>query len=250
MDTVKNKLSSCFNPIVAKDEQQFHSTPFSDAGEIRRRKKPVHYSLSGFVKAVFLLKKLRTKRSKRDSYRSSNNTSPSKIKKPTKNKKTQTRNKSISDPDELFRNRSDHSSLFSSTSSSSIASSIYSNSSSDSDRIKLALSDFPDSSQASSTSTNNFRQHAMKLVSKSSKCDCSGLMFIILVCLVALVFWGKVFAIVTCSSAWLFLAPGRAGNRGGRIGPVVYEGLEEHKKRVIMEGLLERNNTIRSRVVQ
>lgn len=72
-------------------------------------------------------------------------------------------------------------------------------------------------------------------------------MCILLVCLVGLVFWGKVFAIATCTSTWLLFAP--AGRRGHRLGraesPVndVIVDSEEYKKRVIMGGLLERNRS-------
>lgn len=66
---------------------------------------------------------------------------------------------------------------------------------------------------------------------------------VLLVCLAALM-WGKVFAIVACTSAWLFIAP---GGKLGRADSCEFSDSEEYKKRVIMEGLLERD---RSRVLQ
>ncbi|KAK6134448.1 hypothetical protein DH2020_031805 [Rehmannia glutinosa] len=253
MDSVKNrgriKFFPCFNPIVDvvdEDEPCSHSPPSPGVDESRRREKTGHGRFSGLVKAVFfktpLLKKLRSKRSKRDSFRSSSNISSSKLIKKLKKKK-QSREK-YSDQEEIFQDNSDRSSLFSSTSSSS-ASSISSNSRPGSERIKTSSTDCFDSKQ---TNITNNKPRAMKTVI-SSKCDYTSakLMLIILVCLVALVFWGKAFAIVTCTSAWLFWAPSRAGPRGG--GPTANNvvGSEEDKKRVVMEGFLDRN---RSRVVQ
>lgn len=72
---------------------------------------------------------------------------------------------------------------------------------------------------------------------------------VLLVCLAALI-WGKAFAIVACTSAWLFFAPsgGRSRRRVRRVDSYGVGGdSEEYKKRVIMEGLLERD---RSRVFQ
>lgn len=67
---------------------------------------------------------------------------------------------------------------------------------------------------------------------------------LLLISLLVLVFWGKICAIF-CTSIWLFFGP-------RRIKPVILAGSvnmdsEEYKKRVIMEGLLERN---RSRAAQ
>ncbi|GER53913.1 cysteine-rich RLK (RECEPTOR-like protein kinase)23 [Striga asiatica] len=235
----RRKFSSCFNPTAAEDAPP-------DDGNSRRKKKKARRSLSGFMKAVFfkmpLWKTLRMKRWKRDSYRS-NNGIPTK--KPMTKKKMPPW-KIFSDLDEETSSSGEKSgrlSLFSSTSSLRL-SSISSNSSSGSERGKI-MSNCLESSQ---TSTNiNIRQHAMKLVNISKSCDCRGLMFIILVCLVALIFCGKAFAIVTCTSAWLFLAPRRAGPKckGPRANDA--EDSKEYKKRVIMEGFLERNE--KSRVV-
>ncbi|KAL6529755.1 hypothetical protein OROGR_015378 [Orobanche gracilis] len=196
MNTVKNrgrnKFSACFNPTVERGEP-----PYSDAGESRPRKKTAHRGVFHFVKAVFFKTPL--------------------LKKLIKNKKTQPCNKSSDRTKEVhFQDNSDGSSLFSSSASYSRASSVSSVSSSGSERMK-ASSEGRDSNKP--TSTDNIRQHAMKLVS-GTKCDCRGLMFIILVCLVALVFWGKAFAIVTCTSAWLFRATGRSGPSGGIPHPV------------------------------
>ncbi|KAK3040287.1 hypothetical protein RJ639_028202 [Escallonia herrerae] len=70
---------------------------------------------------------------------------------------------------------------------------------------------------------------------------------LLVVCLLVLIFWGKICAII-CTSTWLFFAPRRL-NRVDRLeivvdSPDIDSG--EYKKRVIMEGLLERN---RSRVL-
>ncbi|KAI3457525.1 hypothetical protein Pfo_014188 [Paulownia fortunei] len=243
MDSVKNrgrsKFFACFNSPAVEDEPCFHSaSPPSSYDESGRRRKTGHHSFSGSLKAVFfktpLVKKLRSKRSRRDSAcRSSSNVlcKSTKLINPIKKKSSC---KGISGQEESFPDNSDRSSLFSST-SSSCASSISSNSRSGSERIKGSAACL----DVKQTNTNN-RQHAMKRVgSKYSYSPATG-MIVLLVCLVALVFWGKVFAIVTCTSGWLFLAPSRGfQGAGSRVNNVVDSA--EYKKRVIMEGLLERN---------
>lgn len=73
-------------------------------------------------------------------------------------------------------------------------------------------------------------------------------MSVVVVTLVIMVFWGRICAIL-CTSAWLYYIP-RFRKRGGendesdlgkRQNDVDLDS-EEYKKRVIMEGLLERNH--------
>ncbi|KAL6554296.1 hypothetical protein OROMI_019969 [Orobanche minor] len=192
MNTVKNrgrnKFSACFNPTVGHRSEP----PSSDAGESCPRKKTASRSVFYFVKAVFFKTPL--------------------LKKLTKKKKKPPCNKFSDRAEEIhFQDNSDGSSLFSSSASYSRASSVSSVSSSGSERMKTS-SEGHDSNKT--TSTNNIRQHAMKLVT--------------------LVFWGKAFAIVTCTSAWLFLATSRAIPSGGHsstgndvVGP------KEYKKMVL-----------------
>lgn len=65
---------------------------------------------------------------------------------------------------------------------------------------------------------------------------------VLMVCLFALI-WGKAFAVVTCTSAWLFFAPSRRSPKLRRAGSYEVLDSEEYKKRVMMEGWLERDRT-------
>lgn len=78
-------------------------------------------------------------------------------------------------------------------------------------------------------------------------CGFNAGLFLLLICLLVLIFWGKICAIF-CTSTWFFLVP-----RSTRLcvspeaGKEFYSGIgfEKNKKKVIMEGLLERNHARR-----
>ncbi|XP_011095275.1 uncharacterized protein LOC105174784 [Sesamum indicum] len=227
MDPVKHlgrsKCFACFTP-VADDDAPCSRSPSS--------RKTAHHGFSGLLKSVLLrtplVRKFRSKRYRRDSCRSSS-TPSSKTKKQTSPTHKKSFYKGFSDDNEESFDRP---SLFSSTPPSS-ASSVTSDSSSGSERIQG-----PASLDSRPTRTNN--RHTKRVDSKCSYNVAAG-MFVLLVCLVGLVFWGKVFAIVTCILTWLFFAPSCGSQDGGWPvnGNVVDP--EEYKKRVVMEGFLQRN---------
>ncbi|KAF5728004.1 hypothetical protein HS088_TW21G00146 [Tripterygium wilfordii] len=66
-----------------------------------------------------------------------------------------------------------------------------------------------------------------------------GLCFVVF-SLVVLVFWGKVCAIF-CTSTWLFFVPCRSIRSDSRNGDSLEFDSEQYKKKIIMEGLLDRN---------
>ncbi|XP_073285438.1 uncharacterized protein [Primulina huaijiensis] len=241
MDHVKNrgrsKFFTCFSPVFADED------PGCDSESSVGRRKRAGGGFASAMKAVFFktssAKKYRNKKSGQESFRSNSGYSSSSANAKFVNTKK--------NPEELLlRTNSNASSIFSpsvtdSSRSSSRSSSISSNSRSGSERIKRSASslDFK----------KNLNPQAVKR--DGEKCGCTVGMCMFFICLVALVFWGKVFAIVTCTSACLFLAPCRrrlesaASSVDLSLNYVIDS--EENKKRVIMEGLLERN---RPRVLQ
>lgn len=149
------------------------------------------------------------------------------------------------EPEEVFRtNSSNRSSLFSSTSGGRTPSSSSSSASSCSSHSRF---------QIKRSVSLDFRHMSSLNKQKSMKRDCGRKctynptleMCIFLVCLFVLVFWGKVFAIVTCTSTWLFFAPGQRSHQLRGVDSSDVIDSEEYKKRVIMEGLLERNRSSR-----
>lgn len=147
--------------------------------------------------------------------------------------------------DHSLRSDSSRSTLFSSSTAaasssltSSRASSVASNSRSASERKRSSSFDSLQLSQKPTT-----------LSKKTNGCCSSNVgLYFLLICLVALIFWGKAFA-VFCTSTCLFLIPCRFKRVDDRSGVNVNNSVhvidvdsEEYKKKVIMEGLLERNN--------
>ncbi|EYU19173.1 hypothetical protein ABFS82_13G176600 [Erythranthe guttata] len=218
----RRKVFACFTSPADEDAPPASPPPSSD-DECGRRRKTSRQIFSGSLKAAFckspLVKKFRTRKSKHP-YKDQLSKHPY--------------NDQLSAPEEIFQDNSDRSSLFSS-SSVSCASSISSNSRSGSRRIN----------ESASLDLNQTSENLK--IACSSKCSYSFAtgMYVLLVCLVALVLGGKAFAIVTCTSMWLFFAPcgGDDGGRSVNSGGNVVESTEEYKKRVIMEGLLWRNRT-------
>ncbi|KAL7143257.1 hypothetical protein ABFS83_08G180100 [Erythranthe nasuta] len=277
-----SKIFTCFNPLIDDDDDRDYGItdnrsppPPSESGG--RRKKKVHRSFSvASMKAVFCkpssLRKSKSESSKQDHLDRPSNNLLSKSKKLVKSVKKSFTCKPFWEPhQEIFRTNSNHSSsIFSSNSSrhrcsassmsSSSISSLSSNSSSEySDGIiKRSVSlDFEQMSPPMNTTTTTTAATTTTL-QKPARRDCGrkcisnycnpslDQMCIFLVCLGALVFWGKVFAIVTCTSTWLFVYP---GHRFQRVDSPVNDvsnivDSEGYKKRVVMEGLLERNRSI------
>ncbi|KAL7087772.1 hypothetical protein ACP275_13G089200 [Erythranthe tilingii] len=208
----RRKVFACFTSPADEDAPPASPPPSSD-DECGRRRKTSRQIFSGSLKAAFckspLVKKFRTRKSKHPY------------------------NDQSSAPEEIFQYNSDRSSLFSS-STVSCASSISSNSRSGSGRIN----------ESASLDLNQTSENLKMACSSKCRYSFATGMYVLLVCLVALVFGGKAFAIVTCTSTWLFFAPcGGDGGRSVNSGGNVVESTEEYKKRVIMEGLLWRNRT-------
>ncbi|KAL9160151.1 hypothetical protein ABFS82_08G181400 [Erythranthe guttata] len=248
--------------------------PSSESGG--RRKKKVRRSFSvASMKAVFCkpssLRKSKSESSKQDHLDRPSSNLLSKSKKLVKSVKKSFTCKPFWEPhQEIFRINSNHSSsIFSSNSSrhrssassmsSSSISSLSSNSGSEySDGIirRSVSLDFEqmsppiNSTTTTTTTTTTLQKPTRRDCGRkriSNYCNPSlDQMCIFLVWLGALVFWGKVFAIVTCTSTWLFVYP---GHRFQRVDSSVNDvsnivDSEEYKKRVVMEGLLERNRSI------
>ncbi|XP_073313299.1 uncharacterized protein [Primulina huaijiensis] len=249
MDHVKSrgrsKFFTCFSQVLADDD------PGRDSDSSVRRKNRARRGFAAAMKAVFFkassAKKSRRKKSKQDPFRSSSGYSSS-----SANAKFVNSTNKNSEELLLLRANSNASSIFSpsvtdSSRSSSRSSSISSNSRSGSERIKR------------SPSSLDFKQTLNPqpvLKRDGEKCGCTVGMCIFFISLVSLVFWGKVSAIVTCTSACLLFAPDCRPHRRCRTESVASSinlslnddvDSEEDKKRVIMEGLLERN---RPRILQ
>ncbi|EYU33566.1 hypothetical protein MIMGU_mgv11b016037mg, partial [Erythranthe guttata] len=264
-----SKIFTCFNPLVDDDDDGDNEImdncggggglasppPSSESG--RRRKKK--------------LRKSKSESSKQDHLDRPSSNLLSKSKKLVKSVKKSFTCKPFWEPhQEIFRINSNHSSsIFSSNSSrhrssassmsSSSISSLSSNSGSEySDGIirRSVSLDFEqmsppiNSTTTTTTTTTTLQKPTRRDCGRkriSNYCNPSlDQMCIFLVWLGALVFWGKVFAIVTCTSTWLFVYP---GHRFQRVDSSVNDvsnivDSEEYKKRVVMEGLLERNRSI------
>lgn len=97
----------------------------------------------------------------------------------------------------------------------------------------------PDDSKPKS---DNVEEQGLMLRHGKGMHNCSSGLCLILLSLLVLVMWGKVCAIV-CTSTWLFLVP-RLGswNKSFRLMDNSRKiDYEEQKKKIIMEGLLQRN---------
>ncbi|KAL8506021.1 hypothetical protein ACS0TY_017034 [Phlomoides rotata] len=243
----RNKVFACFKPVVDEAASHEASPPFSADDVASPRKRKLRRSFSAALKAVLFktsLKKCRSENSKHESYKLRNSFF-SKSKKVVKSVK-----KNIpctpSEPVHIFRTNSDRSSLFSSNSSSkapslsSSASSCSSHSRSGSaDKIKRSISmDFKQLNKQKTTRNDCGRKSC-------SDYNLNIEIFIVWACLFALV-WGKVFAIVICTSSWLFFAPAHRCRPSQRPQPLrrldSFDEIDpEYRKRVIMEGLLDRN---------
>lgn len=156
-----------------------------------------------------------------------------------------TREKLLDAEDMLRTNSSRSSSIFSYTTNgsgslcSACASSIASNSRSESQRNG--------SFRTTSMELKQVQQKHVPIptnkVSRGVFSSNTGLSLLLLSLLV-LIFWGKVCAIL-CTSTWLFFMPGQS--KGGDLAVDMVGMLDvdsdEYKKRIILEGLLERNRS-------
>ncbi|XP_028807602.1 uncharacterized protein DDB_G0271670-like [Neltuma alba] len=254
----KAKFCLCFKPVSSVDddlEPATFSTIFSSAlmadcregthGWRRSSKKKVDDNDTCFwqiLKKAFndtaLMKKIKTRKaaSKSKISRSSNM-------KFEKNPKQECKNSRSS-------LESSNSSLFTRSSLSSSA-----NSSSSSQTLGSSSSSSPTSSTTTISVTTVKRREDPKLRDKKKGTTnpdddnrTKALCYILVTSLLVLILWGKVFAII-CISFWLYLLP-RRSELSEPPGPVKKEEEDfdtvEYKKKVIMEGLLDRN---RSRLI-
>ncbi|KAK4420695.1 hypothetical protein Salat_2020000 [Sesamum alatum] len=253
----RSKLFACFKPVVVDGDHE----SVADDQSGRRLKKRDSRSFTVAMKAALFkaspLKRSRSESAKHDFYRLTSSLH-------LKSKKlVGSMKKSLSYPsfwasvDSLRTSSSTRSSLCSSTSSSSRrtnSSSVLSSprasstTSPASSRLEPALSvrrSAPLDFRQTSPPPSMIKPMIRKNVGSSKSCVRNPIleMCVFLACLIALVFWGKAFAIMTCTSTWLLFRPGCHG-RMGRANDSPENDIfdtDEHKKRVIMKGLLERN---------
>ncbi|KAL2476157.1 Uncharacterized protein Adt_36893 [Abeliophyllum distichum] len=242
----------CFRPpsadapavdIVERPVKLVLSSSDDESG--RRRKKSGRRSLTGVFKGVFfqtsLTKKFGSKSCRQNSFRSSSNLS-SKTEKVINSMKKTASYKEFSVPEEILSTNSNRSSLFSPSSSSTVTSSS-SSCASITCNSRLASEIKPSSSLDLKQSNTNKKSKKRDVNNCWNSSPTIG-MCTIVACLVALIFWGKVVAILICTTTWLFFVPGRIPHLDSPVNDV---DSDEYKKRVIMEGLLKRSN--RPRVV-
>ncbi|CAK9160177.1 unnamed protein product [Ilex paraguariensis] len=211
----------------------------------RRTKKRFHRSLSRVLKAVLfdtsLATEVRNKKLRKNSFRSNSNLS-SKMEKVSNSINKNPSSKESSRSDELLGVDSIlSSSLYSSSTipssslSSWCSSSITSNS--------RPFSEIKGSSRANSVDLKQgYKQSSTTKNARGGYYSSSIGLCWLLVCLLVLIFWGKICAII-CTSISLFLAPQRSGGVHLPANEIDLPDIdsEEHKKKVIMEGLLKRN---------
>lgn len=151
--------------------------------------------------AIFLkVKKLRSKRSRRTASSKCGEdliTNPSKKEPPARKRL-----------EEILQDDSDGYSLFSST-SASCASSVSSDSRCGSRRMKESSASVGPSKQRGTNIVNR------QSVFSSSGCGLYTVMWVVLVCLLSLIFGGRAFATVTCTGTWLFFAMGHCRSSHG-----------------------------------
>ncbi|KAL3503292.1 hypothetical protein ACH5RR_037741 [Cinchona calisaya] len=207
---------------------------------------------SRVVKAFLLQSSLAKKnRSRKSGQEEKSSTRPSNLDKlinSFRNKKSSSCKES-SDVDSLLTDSS-RSTLFSSSTttapssqSSSRASSLASNSRSESERKKSCLINLKQLNHKPATI------YSKRSMNNGSYCNPRVALYFLLICLVALIFWGKAFAIF-CTSTCLFLIPcwfkrvdDRTVVNNHNVESVDFDS-DEYKKKVIMEGLLERSRHI------
>ncbi|KAL0311078.1 UNVERIFIED_CONTAM: hypothetical protein Sangu_2402500 [Sesamum angustifolium] len=258
----KSKLFTCFKPVVVDGD---HESDGDDQSG-RRLKKRDSRSFTVAVKAALFkaspLKRSRSESAKHDFYRLTSSLH-------LKSKKlVRSMKKNLSYPsfwapvDNSLRTASStRSSQFSSTSSSrrtnssSVLSSPRASSTSPANsrleeptasmRRSASLDFRPTSPPTSMVNSQKPMRKDHHVGSKSCVCNPILEMCVFLACLIALVFCGKAVAIITCTSTWLLFGPGCQGRMGRAIGSSENDVLdsEEHKKMVIMKGLLERNRS-------
>ncbi|CAK9144607.1 unnamed protein product [Ilex paraguariensis] len=230
-----------WNSMCEEKSEESLDGDVAGAGK-RSTKKRLHRSFSRVLKAVLfdtsLAMEIRNRKSRKNLFGIKSNQS-SKREKISNSIKEKPTSKQSSDVNDLLRMDSSSSSLeFSSSTitSSSFSSSCTSSSITSNSRSFIANSmDIKQGYKQTSTITKKTRDCGHYFSSNIGLC-------LILVCLLVLIFWGRTCAIL-CTSTWLFFA--RRGING-IVSPEKEIDWEEHKKRVIMEGLLERN---RSRVL-
>ncbi|XP_057972512.1 uncharacterized protein LOC131160671 [Malania oleifera] len=208
-----------------------------DGGETGRRKKSADRKFSRIVKAVLfeksLVKKLRNRKSQQNSSRSNGSLS-SKFHRVFNSFSERTAHQQHPSENDDQRVHSKSSSLPLNSSPTAIPTPTCSSS----------PSTPPSDSRPFTEPKRTHRSHSIQSRHRHSSCeegsrnDSTSALFLLAVSLLVLVCWGKICAIV-CTSTWLFFVPRRRDlPENGKETPVVDS--VEYKKRVIMEGLLER----------
>ncbi|KAH6835578.1 hypothetical protein C2S53_003120 [Perilla frutescens var. hirtella] len=254
----RGKIFSCFRPVVLVHDDVDDDEPISDysaslqsSGDEggARRKRKLRRSFSAALKAVVfrttLLKKSRSENHHGQDYDGFRSHILSRGRSFVRSLKKNMSRKSFLEPDDFFWSKNTNRSPIFSSNSSSRTPSLASSSSSGSSRSSPTRSE-PDTNIQRSISLDHFRQivptnKPPRTMKKESGKKCGYTIptlevCVLLVCLFALI-WGKVFAIVACTSAWLFLSPNHPSQK---LSYEVFDS-EEYKKRVIMGGLLERD---------
>ncbi|KAK6229531.1 hypothetical protein QUC31_001975 [Theobroma cacao] len=206
-------------------------------GSFGRKCKLGRRSFSRYVKAVFfetsLMMKMRNKKFGEKLQRSHNS--------------VKSKPKKVSHPKSMEKSCEDNPSTRSSTFASCLCTTSTTNSSSSSSLLSSLAS-----SKCSSSSSLSLPEKLENNMQGNVGKGCYGYnvsMCLLLVTLFVLVFWGKLCAIF-CTSTWLFLAtcwsiklsPSSSGNYAVEHFPEI-DTDKFYKKKVIMEGLLERNHS-------
>ncbi|KAI8012773.1 hypothetical protein LOK49_LG06G00642 [Camellia lanceoleosa] len=220
--------------LTSLSEAKLNVSSCLGGGGGRRNNERSRRSLSRVIKAVFfetsLAKKVRS--SRKDS---------AKTKKVSKSANEKLRESSESSNSSMNYNRS-----FSVTSSapfcSSSSASSTLNSRSSSERKESFLASQVESKPQASPVESKQVDRSISTKKVVENYSSNMVMLLLLLCLLVLILWGKVCAIV-CTSTCFFLVPNNVKRVGSTIKNVQSSEIEseEHKKRVVMQGLLERN---------
>lgn len=210
-----------------------------DGGGIGK-KKDGHRSLSRILKAVLfetsLAKKIKRRKLQRKLYQSNSNllARAENFSKPIIENSIQNQELSKDSSQGIGSNSSSpffNSSAITSSSVRSSSSSLSSNSRFLTDKNKSSWSNSIETKQRQS----NLQEHG-----KGSYNSNIGLC-LLLISFLVLVFWGKICAIL-CTSTWLFFVPRLCNDNNSSQNGVELLDSDEYKKRIIMEGLLQRNH--------
>uniref|UniRef100_A0A5B6YXT8 Uncharacterized protein n=1 Tax=Davidia involucrata TaxID=16924 RepID=A0A5B6YXT8_DAVIN len=206
----------------------------------RRRKKTSHRIFSRILKAVLFETSLVKKRKVRNNLPSDLSVISNKIETSVNEKNIE---KEWSDADEDRLINSGRSS-WRYTSSATPAASLCSSCASSTTSNLRYLSERKRSFRANSIESKQLHRHTSTVKVGGFYYGFNIGLCLLLICLFVLIFWGRLCAII-CTLTWLFFAPSRSKGVDSPENGVDRSEIdsEEHKKRVIMEGLLERNRS-------